>query len=508
MDDTDSFPNEPTQWADSDQDHYGDNPDGINPDPSLNDFDNDGVTDDSDNENDIDNGSPLFNDESLETITSESTTELTTIVLTSPEASDLYDDFNGNDSPTINASIGNTTLSLNDSGQFAADLAPGAYVVNWQAQDTQGNTTDLNQNIWIYPRISFDSSMQRVEEAQTAQVLLTLSGTSPEYPLEVSVSISNSDVNNEDISEDITENFIVTFADGETQSSISLEFLEDDISEADETLQLTILDTFNSEAGNESWTIDNDNNIHTITVADVNIAPLLSYTQEQDEVETSTPTNIAGTISLSMLVSDVNLADLHTYNWDLSSLGLGSASSQIIEINPASITPASYEIILTVTDDGVPNLTTQETFTLILAYGDTDGDGTLDNLDAFPEDPSENLDSDGDLVGNNSDAFPEDASETVDSDEDGVGDNTDAFDNDNSETVDSDGDGVGDNADAFDNDATETTDTDNDGVGDNSDAYPRDSTKTSFEDERDVEGTGSMYFYLFLLFPLLYRRKQ
>jgi hypothetical protein len=82
------------------------------------------------------------------------------------------------------------------------------------------------------------------------------------------------------------------------------------------------------------------------------------------------------------------------------------------------------------------------------------------------------IDSDGDGYIDDNDAFPNDPSETTDSDGDGVGDNSDAFDNDPTETVDTDGDGVGDNSDAFDNDPTETVDTDGDGVGDNSDAYP------------------------------------
>jgi len=82
------------------------------------------------------------------------------------------------------------------------------------------------------------------------------------------------------------------------------------------------------------------------------------------------------------------------------------------------------------------------------------------------------IDSDGDGYIDDNDAFPNDPSETTDSDGDGVGDNSDAFDNDPTETVDRDGDGVGDNSDAFDNDPTETVDRDGDGVGDNSDAYP------------------------------------
>jgi hypothetical protein len=78
---------------------------------------------------------------------------------------------------------------------------------------------------------------------------------------------------------------------------------------------------------------------------------------------------------------------------------------------------------------------------------DKDGDMVADDVDAFPDDPTEWNDSDNDGVGDNSDVFPNDPNEQVDSDGDGVGDNADAFPNDPDEQVDSDGDGVGDNAD-------------------------------------------------------------
>ncbi|WP_237156663.1 thrombospondin type 3 repeat-containing protein [Photobacterium leiognathi] len=118
---------------------------------------------------------------------------------------------------------------------------------------------------------------------------------------------------------------------------------------------------------------------------------------------------------------------------------------------------------------------------------DTDGDGVGDNADAFPADDSETLDTDGDGVGDNADAFPEDKSETVDTDGDGVGDNADAFPADKSETLDTDGDGVGDNADAFPADKSETVDTDGDGVGDNADAFPADKSETV---DTDGDGVG------------------
>ena len=130
-------------------------------------------------------------------------------------------------------------------------------------------------------------------------------------------------------------------------------------------------------------------------------------------------------------------------------------------------------------NDAFPNDQNEDT--------DSDSDGVGDNADAFPNDASETVDSDSDGAGDNSDAFPNDASETVDSDSDGAGDNSDAFPNDASETMDSDSDGVGDNADAFPNDASETLDSDNDGVGDNTDEFPNDASETV---DSDGDGTG------------------
>jgi hypothetical protein len=58
---------------------------------------------------------------------------------------------------------------------------------------------------------------------------------------------------------------------------------------------------------------------------------------------------------------------------------------------------------------------------------DTDGDGYIDKIDAFPTNSKEWIDSDQDGVGDNSDAFPLNSSEWIDSDGDGVGDNTDFY---------------------------------------------------------------------------------
>ena len=130
---------------------------------------------------------------------------------------------------------------------------------------------------------------------------------------------------------------------------------------------------------------------------------------------------------------------------------------------------------------------------------DTDEDGFVDPVDAFPEDAAEQFDFDGDGTGDNADTdddndgvadlrdpFPYDSTEWADSDSDSVGDNTDAFPLDRFENADADGDGVGDNGDRFPNDPTETVDTDNDGVGNNADVFPFDT-----RDWLDTDGDGT-----------------
>jgi len=145
---------------------------------------------------------------------------------------------------------------------------------------------------------------------------------------------------------------------------------------------------------------------------------------------------------------------------------------------------------------------------------DDDGDGVLDNDDAFPLDATESVDTDTDWIGNNADtdddndevpdaddAFPLDAAESVDTDGDGTGNNADsdddndevpdaddAFPLDAAESVDTDDDGVGDNADVFPEDPSEAADDDSDGVGDNGDNCPITANSDQLNTDGDAEG--------------------
>ena len=90
-------------------------------------------------------------------------------------------------------------------------------------------------------------------------------------------------------------------------------------------------------------------------------------------------------------------------------------------------------------------------------YSDSDGDGVMDSLDAFPNDPNETTDSDGDGVGSNTDVDDNDPdrSSGTDTDGDGIDDEFDS-DPDDGPLADSDGDGVINSQDDFPDDATNT----------------------------------------------------
>lgn len=158
----------------------------------------------------------------------------------------------------------------------------------------------------------------------------------------------------------------------------------------------------------------------------------------------------------------------------------GVSFSKQIQFSGYPTQGAGYDIYFYAEDDSSNRSGVEGPLTISL---DSDGDGVPDNVDAFPNNPSESIDSDNDGVGDNSDQFPNDVNESSDVDGDGVGDNADAFPNDGDETSDQDNDGIGDNSDTdrdgdgvintidvFPNEPNESIDTDGDGIGNNTDS--------------------------------------
>ncbi|MGB1818289.1 MAG: hypothetical protein ACPHK2_01585, partial [Candidatus Poseidoniaceae archaeon] len=162
-----------------------------------------------------------------------------------------------------------------------------------------------------------------------------------------------------------------------------------------------------------------------------------------------------------------------TYLWVSDAVG-ATAGCQATSIDAVNETvavmgakmPSSNTLVL----DNLPPVTSAGSTHTILAWiqtaerpyqlrydpiFDTDGDGYIDDLDAFPNDSTQWQDTDGDgygdnLSGNNPDIFPLDFTQWNDTDMDGYGDNQ-----------------SGNNPDIFPSDSTQWQDTDGDGYGDN-----------------------------------------
>jgi hypothetical protein len=139
---------------------------------------------------------------------------------------------------------------------------------------------------------------------------------------------------------------------------------------------------------------------------------------------------------------------------------------------------------------------------------DIDGDGVLNDADAFPLNALEAKDTDSDTIGDNTDNCPIIANtDQVNTDGDSAGDACDDLPNDASDTKDFDGDLIGntldpdddndfhnDDVDAFPFDATEWEDDDGDQIGNNKDLHVTDTHPNAMQLQRLLDTNKAIKF--------------
>ena len=218
-------------------------------------------------------------------------------------------------------------------------------------------------------------------------------------------------------------------------------------------------------------------------------------TQDFSVISSATELRLYGSVtSAPASVFNVILYDSNFYAVTLTGGSLAEIASQgYTTLSIPSISFAWNDVIaIDINTGGIGDII-NVTLTSLCAYGeendsDTDGDGTPNEEDAFPNDPNEWLDTDGDDIGNNADtdddndtylddndAFPLDASEWLDTDGDNIGNNAD---------TDDDNDGYLDINDAFPLDVNEWLDTDGDTIGNNADT---DDDNDTILDYKEIE---------------------
>ena len=384
----DAFPTDPTETTDTDNDGSGDNsdafpdnnaafidndgdgqPDSWNPDcdvscqensgltldPSINDFDNDGLVDSEDNDNGSDNYPPTVT--APPAISIDATGATTEVFLESNGSASASDLVDGTLTPS--PAGGNTTV----------ELAPGRYQILWQATDSNNNIGSDTQQVDIVPLAGFEPESQMSGEGNTVSVTVTLNGNAPEYPVVIPLAIADLSTAGNPEDHDATAVAIVIEEDAEpaNQGTITFTTIDDGAGEYDETVILDLLEDNGSDTL-ENAVIDDSLSRHTVTITELNVAPTLtSLTVSQDEesieMPAGTPTiydrfREGGIVTLTANMTDPNPQDSHTFEWIINEVVQPETGPTLI-IDPELYANGEYLLSVTATDNGNPPLSSE-----------------------------------------------------------------------------------------------------------------------------------------------------
>ncbi|REL28146.1 tandem-95 repeat protein [Thalassotalea euphylliae] len=270
---------------------------------------------------------------------------------------------------------------------------PGLNEAAWQATDSEGNTRIAVQKVCVLPLVSLAKD-QITSEGQSLTIGVHLNGNAPVYPMVVPYTVSgtaNSDDHNLVSGELVIEQG--------TDASIAVKITEDGNSEGDETLVVSLDSSVNL----------GDKSTHTITISDGNIAPQVTLNVSQQAQERLLITADGGEVVIRTSVTDANVADEHSYQWQINDASVTNTSTNpdIFSFDPTQLAAGLYRIDVEVTDNGVP-AKSASSFVYIELVGqlpeltdaDTDGDLIPDNQEGFG-------DSDADGIADYLDATPE-----------------------------------------------------------------------------------------------------
>ncbi|MGI2209107.1 Ig-like domain-containing protein [Shewanella baltica] len=272
---------------------------------------------------------------------------------------------------------------VNDSLFFA----PGSDLAYWQAVDSDGNKAIKAQKVTVHPLVSL-SKDQLVGEGNEVVVSVHLNGAAPEYPLSVPYTVSGS-ANSSD--HDLVDG-VVEITSGQ-QAQIRFSTFEDAEVEGDETVLISLDPSLN--LGSKQQT--------QVLITEANIAPKVTLDVTQAGAHQFIVAQNGGDVRINADISDANMQDSLTSTWASGSLNLQSDDAGMF-FSPVPVLPGIYPVSVTVTDNGLPALSTTEKVYIVVrsslpvltgadtdgdlipdvqeGFTDTDGDGIPDYLDA------------------------------------------------------------------------------------------------------------------------------
>ena len=283
---------------------------------------------------------------------------------------------------------------LNDSNHFK----PGVNTVYWQATDSQGNISIGNQTVTIEPQVAIDS-YQIVQEGNTAKVNVSLNGPAVNYPMVIPYTISGNAQTDED--HNIQSGELIINSGTHAQFDIAL--IQDNITEGDETLIITLDSSLNLGAQSQ----------HQLTISEQAQAPKLDLNVVQNDIEAMVVNREEGLISIN-LSADQPLDDFNI-NWSLASdqaptienLSIENLSDDIMQFvfDPQLLATGSYSFNVSSQSKSIDSLSTDASITVLvqqssvqLSSEDSDQDGISDIIEGL-------TDSDNDGIANYLDAI-------------------------------------------------------------------------------------------------------
>ncbi|UVW62214.1 putative Ig domain-containing protein [Shewanella baltica] len=266
-------------------------------------------------------------------------------------------------------------------------FAPGSYLAYWQAVDRDGNKAIKAQKVKVHPLISL-SKDQLVGEGNEVVVSVHLNGVAPVYPLSVPYTVSGSAGSSD---HDLVDG-VVEVTSGQ-QAEIRFRTFEDGEVEGDEDVLISLDPSLN--LGSKQQT--------QVLITEANIAPKVTLDVTQAGAHQFIVAQNGGDVRINADISDANMQDSLTSTWASGSLNLQSDDAGMF-FSPVSVLPGIYPVSVTVTDNGLPALSTTEKVYIVVrsslpvltgadtdgdlipdvqeGFTDTDGDGIPDYLDA------------------------------------------------------------------------------------------------------------------------------
>lgn len=318
---------------------------GLIPDPSLNDFDNDGIITSEDSDDTVDTAPPtVIAPSAINIIATGSNTIVDLLQNGMAYASDF-------------PSIVLTALPNTDDNATTISLVSGRHLIDWCAIDAADNVGCDTQTVDVTPLVTFLSTEQMTAEGVDVEVIVELSGNPISYPVTIPiiVNLANSTainpedhnatnssvaINVDDVSDDLDEN----------TGRLSFSTVDDGVTgEVDEVVELTLV-ADNGTASLVGAALGNELLItHRLTISEENIAPAVTL------MANSSISLANVNADYSIQINDPNNHSDYLVSWYFDGTLLESGTN-LTELTHslADVEEGTYTLRVTVLDSGSP----------------------------------------------------------------------------------------------------------------------------------------------------------